>query len=318
MFKWSGRILVVLAATAAIVCPATAPAAQLIGQTGPPVDCGENASFMQATVAAGQGYSPSAYGVITSWSAMARATPNETLKLMVLKPAGGTQFIAVRKDVTRTLTTLNALNTFAVRLPIEANETLGLFVPLQASPFGPCAFSTLNAGDNLGRTGVIGEPPDNTSVDYSTLTSPYRVNASAAVEPDADRDVFGDETQDKCVGTPGQFNGCPNTVTLDTLKQKGKKPKVVATVTVPGQGTLKAGSPGDPALAAAAANVSLKPFTQTFTATTASRVTLTLPLTKSAKRKLSKKGKLKVQVTFSFTPTGGTAGSLTAKTKLKR
>jgi hypothetical protein len=40
----------------------------------------------------------------------------------------------------------------------------------------------------------------------STGPTPNRINASATLEPDADGDGFGDETQDNCPGTgnPGQ------------------------------------------------------------------------------------------------------------------
>ena len=134
---------------------------------------------------------------------------------------------------------------------------------------------------------------------------------------DADHDGYGDETQDKCVGTAGTFNGCPNTVTVNKLKQKGTKPKVKVKVTVPGAGTLEAGSASDPMLASSATKTSLKPVTETLTSTTKQHVVLILKLTKSAKRKLSEKGKLKAKVKVLYTPPGGPAGSQTGKVKLK-
>jgi hypothetical protein len=149
-----------------------------------------------------------------------------------------------------------------------------------------------------------------------TPMNDQQLDVSAALEPDSDLDGFGDETQDNCVGTAGPFDGCPSTVTVDKLRQKGTKPKVKATVTVPGQGTLKAGSPNDPALAAAAAN-SVKPISQTLSAKTRQQLTLTLKLTKSANRKLAKKGRLKLQVKLVYTPTGGPAASQAGKVKLK-
>lgn len=35
------------------------------------------------------------------------------------------------------------------------------------------------------------------------------MQVAATVEGDADGDGFGDETQDKCAGTPGSVQGCP-------------------------------------------------------------------------------------------------------------
>jgi hypothetical protein len=160
-----------------------------------------------------------------------------------------------------------------------------------------------------------GDPPPGTTKTYAPNTD-NQIDVSAVLEPDADRDGFGDESQDRCVGTPGTANGCPSTVTIDKLKQKGTKPKVKVTVTVPGAGTLKVGSPSDPALASAAAK-SLKPATTTLTATAKQQAKLTLKLTKSAIGKLEDVGKLKLKVKAVYTPVGGPPGSQTKKAKLK-
>ena len=53
------------------------------------------------------------------------------------------------------------------------------------------------------------------------------------------------------------------------------------------------------------------------TSTTQQQVTLTMKLTKAAKRKLTGKGKLKVRVKAVYTPTGGPPGSTTAKATLR-
>jgi hypothetical protein len=325
MGRMPGRIVALLAGVAALALPGAASAAEVIGQTAPPQACGENEGYTQKSLAAGASYSPSAYGVITSWTATALANSSGQLKLMVLEPTGGTSFKAVAKDtVVRTLTTQSALNIFTgMRLPIEPTQRLGLFAPDQdgAGNSAPCAFVTGNSSDGLGFTGLnTGEPPDNVPVDYPGNAAQNRLNAQAVVEPDTDRDVFGDESQDNCVGTPGTFNGCPNTVTISGLKQKGKKPKLSLTAIVPGQGKLNVGSASDATVATAAAKskVQLKPVTQTFSAKSAQQVVLTLALTKSAKSKLRAKGKLKLQVKLAFTPTGGSAGSQLSQAKLKR
>jgi hypothetical protein len=62
-------------------------------------------------------------------------------------------------------------------------------------------------------------------------------------------------------------SGDSSTVTIDKLKQKGDT-KVNVTATVPGSGTLRVGSPSNPALASAAAKKNLKAVTKTLTATT--------------------------------------------------
>jgi hypothetical protein len=138
---------------------------------------------------------------------------------------------------------------------------------------------------------------------------------SGSVEPDSDSDGFGDETQDKCLGTAGTANGCPSAVTIDRLKQKGDT-RVKVTATVPGPGTLKVGSASDPALASEAAR-GLKAVTQTLSSTSKQQVSLRLKLTKSAIRSLKDAGKLKLKVKAVYTPPGGPAGSQTKKKMLK-
>ena len=59
------------------------------------------------------------------------------------------------------------------------------------------------------------------------------------------------------------------------------------------------------------------PVTETLTSTTKQHVVLILKLTKSAKRKLSEKGKLKAKVKVLYTGPGRPAGSQTGKKKLK-
>jgi hypothetical protein len=295
--------------------PGVAPAAQTIGQTDTPFGCTSDDSYVQKALVSGTSYSPSAYGVITSWSAIAGGDPNQVEKLLVLRPDSATHFTAVAKDVARTFTSLNVLNTFTgVRLPIEPSQRLGLYLPPGSN--GPCSFTTANAGDQLGSNPVVpaGDPPIGVSMDYSFTDPNTRLSAQAVVEPDADRDVFGDETQDKCVGTPGSANGCPSTVTINKLKQKGDT-KVQVTATVPGAGTLQVGSASDKALAGKAAK-SLKAVKKTLTGTTKQKVKLTVKLTKSSIGRLEDVGKLTLKVKAVYTPEGGPPGSKKKKAKL--
>jgi hypothetical protein len=312
------RLILGLIGGLALGLPGAASAAQVIGQvpSSPPAGCPDDNSWVQAELAEGTSYTASSYGVITSWSAFARATPNETMKLMLVEQTGVNEYRAVRKDIVRALTTPDALNTFTgLRLPIEANQSLAIFQPDQAGSDGPCAFLTSFQADTMGF--FSGEAPDGVTVGYSSSFFPYRLNAQAVVEPDTDRDVFGDETQDKCVGRAGTFNGCPSTVTVDSAKQKGKKPRIKVTTTVPGAGTLQAGAANDASLASASGATSLKPVSQTITATSEKQLTLTLKLTKATKKQLASKGKLKTQVKVVYTPIGGPPSSQTRKVKLK-
>jgi hypothetical protein len=313
------KIIAALVGALVLATPSAASASQVIGQTAtgiPNTGCPGNTPWAQASIGVDPSYSPSSYGVITSFSAKAGPSATQSLKLLVLQPGSGNQFSVVARDVVRTLSLPSAVNTFTgMRLQIEPTQRLGLFVP--AGGTGPCDWVSTTPGDVVSNPlGAPGEPADNVSVSYTGSTSSRRLNASAVVEPDSDHDVFGDETQDKCVGTPGTANGCPSTVSIDGLKQKGNK-KVKVTVTVPGAGTLAVGSASDPALASAEKAQTVKAVTQTLTSTRSQQVTLAVKLTKSAKSKLAAKGKLKLQVKAVYTPAGGPPASQTQKKKLR-
>jgi hypothetical protein len=319
--------LCVIGAAAILAAPSAAWGAELIGQTATPVqNCGQNFPYVQSMLTGGTPYSPTSYGVITSWSHQGDSMVTRTVQLLVLRPnpaAGATHFIATGKDQVRT-TPAGQLNTFrsGVRLAIEPTERLGLYIPGgQPDNNGGCAF-ILPAGGNVNFPAAMGDPPLNTSVDYSGTIAGHRLNASALVEPDTDRDVFGDESQDNCIGTAGTANGCPNTVTLGKATAKGNK--VTVEVTAPGAGTLAAGSASDKKLAGAAAKKKkkaqppLKQASQTLTSKTKQTVALTLRLSKSGKAKLAQKGKLGLSIKVVYTPTGGTPGSVTTKAKLRK
>jgi hypothetical protein len=95
-------------------------------------------------------------------------------------------------------------STIAARLPIQAGDALGIDCCMATNSLtvfapNPAALTlywepSLQDGAST-RTGFE-FPPD----------TELLVNAD--VEPDADRDGFGDETQDQCIGTTGPQNGC--------------------------------------------------------------------------------------------------------------
>jgi hypothetical protein len=301
--------------------------AEVIGQTGPANTCAENNAFVQRVLGGGTPYSPSSYGVITSWSTMNDTTAGRTSRLLVLEPnpgAGATHYIARQKDQVRAIG--SGLNTFSsgLRLPIQPSQQLGLYLPDgQPADTGVCAFIPATMGNTINFQAGPGEPPLNTSVDYPGFAANFRLNASAVVEPDADRDVFGDESQDNCLGTAGAVGGCPNTVSVGKTSVKGKT--VTVEVAVPGAGTVKGGSATDQALALASAKKKkkkkkpqppLRQSSQTVTGKTRQTVVLTLNLSKTGRSKLARKGKLGLSIKVTYTPIGGTAGTATASAKL--
>jgi hypothetical protein len=307
-----------LASCVAVVAIATnaspAAAAVTIGETfTPTLDFGGSGVFIQSS-SPGNSYTVPSDGVITSWSFEAAAESTPPLKLKVVRHAGGNDFTTIGDSQLETPTPAT-LNTWTTRIAVRAGDLLAHF-------YSDTTFGYRNA-PGYGTNEISGspgdpslDPPPGTTITYEPPSpSSHQIDVSAVVEPDADRDGFGDESQDKCVGTPGTANGCPSIVTINKLKQKGDT-KVKVTATVPGAGTLRVGSASDKPLAGKAAK-SLKAVTSTLTATTKQQVGLTLKLTKSAIRKLDNAGKLKLKVKAVYTPVGGPSGSQTKKKKLR-
>jgi hypothetical protein len=98
-----------------------------------------------------------------------------------------------------------------LQLNIRAGEQIGLFLP-DGQPGGQsmCGFSSNDQGDVIRDNSPLGgEPPLGASVGYPNNEQGLRVNAQAVVEPDADADGFGDETQDQCPTNADTTGACP-------------------------------------------------------------------------------------------------------------
>jgi Ca2+-binding RTX toxin-like protein len=159
------------------------------------IGCGAEPCTAVQTVIPGRTVASPINGVVVRWRV---ANASGTLTLRVVRDAGGGNFTGVGRSATGTVTTPPAapgqppaVTTFDTRLPISAGDyggldfTPGALVGLRdtAGAQGPVFFPPL--GDNETRA------PDGTTPDAEGL-------ANADVEPDADRDGYGDETQDLC------------------------------------------------------------------------------------------------------------------------
>lgn len=302
--------------------PAAAPASETLGMVGDPGICSDGISgntYVSPSVAAGPDYIANAPGVITSWSANAdNSLTLRTWQFDVLKPDGGTNYTVTQKDGVRTLQTPSALNVFTgLHIPINAGDTVGVYIPTgQGAGSGACLDHTGPMADQFESFG--GDPPTGTSTAFSAPQGNARLNLAAIVEPDADKDGFGDETQDKCASQAATQAGCSNTFSVSVKSLK--KGKAEVTATVPGAGSLTAGDSADTTLKALAAKKkkSKALLKQTgASATAAGPVTFTVTPSKKGKAKLKRKGKLKLTLKVLYTPTGGTAGTQTTQLKLK-
>jgi hypothetical protein len=192
----------------------SASASITIGQSPPTAgsleSCDAAGVGLQLTVASGVDYVvPAGGGVITAW----QTSLTGPIGFSVYR-GSGTTFTRVAED---NATVAGIPTTFSVRTPVQAGDRIGLRIP-GATP--GCLSNTNLPGDHIG---VAVDAPIGSPTPFAA-PSGYRFNVAAVVEPDADGDGFGDETQDQCPGNASAHGACPVPETTIT-----KAPKTVKT-----------------------------------------------------------------------------------------
>jgi uncharacterized repeat protein (TIGR01451 family) len=139
--------------------------------------------------------------VITSWRFQTDSTTVSDLKLKVGR-GSGTTFAVVGESAAGAQTPSAINGPYPARIAVQANDIIGLYT----SGTGDCS---LLAGASDTFAFKNGDQPPGGPGPYIT-TGNAKFPVEVKVEPDADGDGFGDETQDKCLGTPGSVQGCPN------------------------------------------------------------------------------------------------------------
>lgn len=197
-------------------------------------------------------------GVITAWKVN---LPSGTLpftiddKLIVFRQAGAAEFEAVAASGRVLLN--DGQNVFDTRIPVHRGDRLGAYSEA-GTPY--CEEGAVESTDVVGV--YEGESPvGSTQAFVESEGEGAQVAISAIVEPDADGDGYGDETQDGCPGNGAVHGDCP---------QPAPKP-VVKRVTVPGPvpvpdfglGTFPLGGGGS-ALMLASANLRSKVWVKGF------------------------------------------------------
>lgn len=227
----------------------------------------------------------------------------------VLRPAGGISFTTVGEA---TIQVQAGPNVADVRLPVQAGDRLGVLgLPFtyEGSPIEGLSFYCKAPGD----LGATKEPtPAGATAAYPRETE-GRVPLAAILEPDADSDGFGDETQDKCPQSATTQAACPP-VAFSTRKQvrKGSVTVVVtsstaAPVTVGGVAKLGKGR-----------KAKLNGGTQSLVPGALGKFTLFF--TKGLKKKLKDlppKRSVRLNVTISGTNVAGAVTTKTLKLKLR-
>lgn len=189
--------------------------------------CGGISLVQQSTDPSGLYEVPPPGGVITGWAHKGDDDSDGGFgRLQVWRPAGGTNFTLVGRSELQPAVP-GILNEFAARIAVAPGDLLGLWA---ATPEFGCYYMTGVPAD-VTRCCEGGLPTDPVPGDTRSLEDDdagLRLNVTATLEPDADGDGFGDETQEQCATDASLQGPCADTtiVTGPRNKIKTKKKKV--------------------------------------------------------------------------------------------
>jgi hypothetical protein len=256
-------------------------------------------------------------GVITEWKVTSNQEPTAAepglveefprifqQRLLVLQSSGAESFKVVGEAAGGPLN-LKGTSTYLARVPVQAGDFLGLV----GDPYA-LACATENEADTIAAT-VGGAPIGST---FKTKAAKgIQVPVTARVEPDADGDGYGDETQDKCPQSAAYQTACP-VVQVSSLAVSGRKAVAVyvasslaapvavsATVTLAKGKTVTLHAPGKTVSPGTLAHFSLA---------------LTKPL-RAALKALPTKKSLQLSITAGATNVTGDASVATSTLKLR-
>ena len=214
-----GLMAVAALGAAALVAPAPAGAAVTIGQTANAnqATCGSDSSRVQVSVSSGASYIAPSNGVIVQWRYPTFAVANQPQpRLKVYDPVGPpasttSWFLRSHSAVKPTppQSTLNVYNE-SPGIPIQAGDHLGMSGIGFGGVSNTSCISAMTTMADLHRYNGGGDPsPPGFNYMLTNDSTFIRLAIAADIEPDADGDLFGDETQDQCPTDPTTQGVCP-------------------------------------------------------------------------------------------------------------
>jgi hypothetical protein len=196
---------VVSLVAAAAGAPSVASASVTIGGditvTGTPIQCdpggGATCEIAQLSLVGAETQAPFK-GVVVRWRVNGASGP---LALRVLRAAVGfnPRFISTSARATPATT---AVATFPTRQPIDAGDHVGIEV-------GPSSQISSTVPSPAGASAAVWPATPDGSAAAPLVTGDAVFAYNADVEPDADGDGFGDETQDQCPANASTPGPCP-------------------------------------------------------------------------------------------------------------
>jgi len=163
-------------------------------------------------------------GVVTKWrvNVVFPTLEEFPLQLRVLRPLGDNDFAIVGGSETGVAG--GGINVFDTRIPVKAGDRFGT-----AGKVLYC--KSENSGDVIGRVGSV--LPATGETEFDNQEEKLLVAGTAIVEPDADGDGYGDETQDFCPISAATQASCPAVIHQAALLYKKGKVLVLVTATAP-------------------------------------------------------------------------------------
>jgi hypothetical protein len=208
----------VIVASGLVALPGSAIAATSVGQVLPfPDTCSSAVLILQDAAGVSPGYTVPSPGVITSWSHYGHSGAAGSGKLVVFnRTATADHFLVVGKSDNQNFTP-DASPSYPTRIPVDPGSILGLYT---TSNNTGCLTTTGNTSDATRSQTPILDPNVGDVPVFGAPFQSHRVNVSALLEPDADHDGFGDETQDACQTNASLQTACP---AIAAHKKKCKK-----------------------------------------------------------------------------------------------
>ena len=206
----AGKIVAALVVSGvALMAPATAGAATTLGQLRviPQgiADCDPGKVYVQRTSTGSIRYQvPAGGGVITSWATRPGLNPNQQAAFKVVRDNGGNSFTVVSTSAAQNLNSQENVDTFAVRIPVQAGDFIAYSPTAQTDQ--QCIIDNTGAGNDT----WSGTSAADVGATFP-VTNEYpgrSLNLQATLEPDTDKDGFGDETQDRCPSQAGTTGTC--------------------------------------------------------------------------------------------------------------
>jgi hypothetical protein len=321
MSKFSRKAILALITAMSLLAPAGASAATEVGD-----NCAANNTLGPATIVqiskapAQPPLTAPAAGVVTKWRLTTEGFGPTVFieKLKVLRDvasASETDFTVVGESAPQAV--VGGLNTFEAQIPVAAGDRFGVFGPPAATTV---YCSTGTPGDHMATI------PGDLTVGNSAVFFPFgaeaQVPVSATVEPDADGDGFGDETQDKCPQSKSIQVECPPLV-LDSVLTPGKTSISInvatsaeAPVTV--SGIVTVATPKKKAQKSATKKINLTPTTQTVLAGKVGKFKLNYPAALlSALKSLPSSKSAKATITVEGANAAGAKVAVSSTAKIK-